>query len=281
MTRTTLYLCAAAASLIVVATAMPGLAANGETCAAPLVAAENTTINGNLTSFDSDSAIPAACIGTGVSGVDVFYQFAAKAGYSYDVVVKPGTRLDVAAAVWEDCTPDETPCVDGANEAGKGGQEIMTFEPPADRTYMIQVTGVDTVSGATSVSFTMRVTGTAITTEDLGGGDDVVSDDVVVSTDDGPAGDVPGEVAPADVAGEDHMAPPVDVVPTDEGRDSGASKDSVIATDTVVAGDAADGVDTGTEKASGGCGLGSAGSGSSILMLIAAFAILLRRRTVF
>ncbi len=267
----------AIATLLVVS-AVPLLTAaqTGDTCQAPVVAQAGVNIYGDLNIMNSTSAIPGECLGSTAAGPDMFFSLAVTSGYHYDIQVKPSSTLNVAAAIWNDCTLSAAPCLTGSDTGDKYVTETLTIDPPADSSYIIQVVGVDAVTGATTSKskFTMKITETQIAVDegpgDAGGEDvalpvEIVYDaavaddenDTAVATDEGPAEDIGQR---DDGAGVDTAAPPPDAV---------SAADAVAGTDLN---------DWHDDKDDDGCGQGRTPAAMAPLLLLAALFVFRRTR---
>lgn len=241
-----------------------------DTCQVAIAAQPGVIISGDLNSNNSTSAIPAECVGETAGGPDAFYTLSMTSGYRYDILVQPASTLDVATAIWDDCTLTANPCVAGSDAGGMSRTETITVEPSQDKHVVIQVVGVDAVTGATTSKskFSMRITETQIS------GDTGPLEDVIVTTDDGPA-DV--SVTTDTTTGED-TAVSGDTARSDVAPDAGPLSDAAVS-DVAAPVDAAVGQDLAgfDDDDPDGCGQGRTPAPAAIILLLAGI-VLLRRR---
>gem|GEM_PF-2590110 len=260
-------------AFLVVATlapAAPAAAQVADTCQVAIAAQPGVTISGDLNKNNSTSAIPAECVGETAGGPDAFYTLSMTSGYRYDILVQPASTLDVATAIWDDCTLTANPCVTGADAGGMSRAETITVEPSQDKDVVIQVVGVDAVTGATTSKskFSLRITETQIP------GDTGPVEDVVVIADDGTA-DI--SVTTDTTTGEDASISS-DTARSDVAPDAGPLPDEAVSdvaapVDTAIGQDLA-GFD---EEDPDGCGQGRTPAPAAIILLLAGI-VLLRRR---
>lgn len=266
MVKTVSRLSSIAGVLLLSLAGAPGMAQVADTCQTAVAAQTGVTISGDLNKNNSTSAIPAECVGENAGGADAFYTLSMTSGYRYDIRVQPASTLDVAAAIWGDCTLTATPCIAGSDAVGMSGVETITVEPEQDANVVIQVVGVDAVTGATTSKskFSMKITETQIP------GDTGPAQDVIVATDEGQA-DIPvtndssiiDDIAVTADTGRTDVEPSVDT----------AIQDIAVAADVTVGQDLAGHDDDEPD----GCGQGRTPSPAALILLLAGI-ILLRRR---
>lgn len=99
-------------------------------------------IAGDTTWGHDESSYPLgqSCTGYLLDGHDVFYSIELEEGETITVKVEPSPDYDVAVYIRESCESGAA-CLAGADEALKGGEEVLPFTAPADGTYLIVVDG--------------------------------------------------------------------------------------------------------------------------------------------
>lgn len=113
---------------------------------------------GTVAGAQPRTTIPAACVGAGLSGPDVFHQISLIPG-EYRVQLTPTTdaTADFALAIWSGCMAGD-PCLQAANAGGEGQEEVITSVTVSSATTLvIHVMGVDFAGDDTAGEYRLLV----------------------------------------------------------------------------------------------------------------------------
>lgn len=122
--------------------------------------------NGSFASAGAQLPIPGACISPAseaLSGPDLFYKVKVELGHHYRILATPESGLDVALAVWFDCTAlmgNPEACSAATNDKGEGQGELIEDLLARSSNFTLQVVKL----GGLGDTFTLRI-------EEIGGTD--------------------------------------------------------------------------------------------------------------